>query len=417
MNREEYKAKREELIKEGQRLIDANKIEEFNEIKDKIEKLDDDFEKEAVAKANFRALQDNNNFVPGYMQSNNTVTFGNGGHITKEQHTKSLFINKNEKFADRIKVSEEDKEIFGHEGALGELIKGVVTGKWDNKAMKNAITTTTSGVLIPAILSSQIIDLARSISLFTSANVPIIPMETDNMKISRVKSDPIFKFKKEGEAATESNIELDDVNLKAKTCYGYAYVTLEAIKSSKNLENVIRNTFAQSIAQGIDKAFLYGQYNETDSKFDDFAPVGILNDTDINSITATANSGYDDIIKAIGKVKKANGNPTVFGYNSETEELLSLLKTTEGQYLEAPKSVQNLNHIVSNQLAYDSSDGSDALVFDPQALLIGLQENIQIKIIEDEKCLKNGLVGFQVLTMQDCSTVYAKHICKITGIK
>lgn len=417
MNREEYKAKREELIKEGQRLIDANKIEEFNEIKDKIEKLDDDFEKEAVAKANFKALQDNNNFIPEYMQSNNTVTFGNRGHITKEQHTESLFINKNEKFADRIKVSEEDKEIFGHEGALGELIRGVVTGKWDNKAMKNAITTTTSGVLIPAILSSQIIDLARNISLFTSANVPIIPMETDNMKISRVKSDPIFKFKKEGEAATESNIELDDVNLKAKTCYGYAYVTLEAIKSSKNLENVIRNTFAQSIAQGIDKAFLYGQYDETNSKFDDFAPIGILNDTGINSITATESSGYDDIIKAIGKVKKANGNPTVFGYNSETEELLSLLKTTEGQYLEAPKSVQNLNHIVSNQLAYDSSKGSDALVFDPQALLIGLQENIQIKIIEDEKCLKNGLVGFQIFTMQNCLTVYAKHICKITGIK
>ena len=95
----------------------------------------------------------------------------------------------------------------------------------------------------------------------------------------------------------------------------------------------------------------------------------------------------------------------------------SLLKTTEGQYLEAPKSVQNLNHIVSNQLAYDSSNGSDALVFDPKALLIGIQENIQIKIIEDEKCLKNGLVGFQIFTMQDCSTVYPKHICKITGIK
>lgn len=389
----------------------------FNKKLKEIKCFVDKCEDEAIAKANLRALQDDNHFVPEFIQSNNTVTFGNGGHITKEQHTESLFINKNEKFADRIKVSEEDKEIFGHEGALGELIRGVVTGKWKNKAMKNAVTTTTSGVLIPNILSSQIIDLARNISLFTSANVPIIPMETDNMKISRVKSDPIFKFKKEGEAATESNIELDDVNLKAKTCYGYAYVTLESIKSSKNLEDVIRNTFAQSIAQGIDKAFLYGQYDETSSTYDDFAPVGILNDEDINSIIATANSGYDDIIKAIGTVKKANGNPTAFGYNSETEELLSLLKTTEGQYLEAPKSVQNLNHIVSNQLAYDSSNGSDALVFDPKALLIGIQENIQIKIIEDEKCLKNGLVGFQIFTMQDCSTVYPKHICKITGIK
>lgn len=389
----------------------------FNKKLKEIKCFVDKCEDEAIAKANLRALQDDNHFVPEFIQSNNTVTFENGGHITKEQHTESLFINKNEKFADRIKVSEEDKEIFGHEGALGELIRGVVTGKWKNKAMKNAVTTTTSGVLIPNILSSQIIDLARNISLFTSANVPIIPMETDNMKISRVKSDPIFKFKKEGEAATESNIELDDVNLKAKTCYGYAYVTLESIKSSKNLEDVIRNTFAQSIAQGIDKAFLYGQYDETSSTYDDFAPVGILNDEDINSIIATANSGYDDIIKAIGTVKKANGNPTAFGYNSETEELLSLLKTTEGQYLEAPKSVQNLNHIVSNQLAYDSSNGSDALVFDPKALLIGIQENIQIKIIEDEKCLKNGLVGFQIFTMQDCSTVYPKHICKITGIK
>ncbi|MFR2270702.1 MAG: phage major capsid protein [Clostridium sp.] len=406
---------REKMITEAYDCQHDNDL--FNKKLKEIKCFVDKCEDEAIAKANLRALQDDNHFVPEFIQSNNTVTFENGGHITKEQHTESLFINKNEKFADRIKVSEEDKEIFGHEGALGELIRGVVTGKWKNKAMKNAVTTTTSGVLIPNILSSQIIDLARNISLFTSANVPIIPMETDNMKISRVKSDPIFKFKKEGEAATESNIELDDVNLKAKTCYGYAYVTLESIKSSKNLEDVIRNTFAQSIAQGIDKAFLYGQYDETSSTYDDFAPVGILNDEDINSIIATANSGYDDIIKAIGTVKKANGNPTAFGYNSETEELLSLLKTTEGQYLEAPKSVQNLNHIVSNQLAYDSSNGSDALVFDPKALLIGIQENIQIKIIEDEKCLKNGLVGFQIFTMQDCSTVYPKHICKITGIK
>ena len=406
---------REKMITEAYDCQHDNDL--FNKKLKEIKCFVDKCEDEAIAKANLRALQDDNHFVPEFIQSNNTVTFENGGHITKEQHTESLFINKNEKFADRIKVSEEDKEIFGHEGALGELIRGVVTGKWKNKAKKNAVTTTTSGVLIPNILSSQIIDLARNISLFTSANVPIIPMETDNMKISRVKSDPIFKFKKEGEAATESNIELDDVNLKAKTCYGYAYVTLESIKSSKNLEDVIRNTFAQSIAQGIDKAFLYGQYDETSSTYDDFAPVGILNDEDINSIIATANSGYDDIIKAIGTVKKANGNPTAFGYNSETEELLSLLKTTEGQYLEAPKSVQNLNHIVSNQLAYDSSNGSDALVFDPKALLIGIQENIQIKIIEDEKCLKNGLVGFQIFTMQDCSTVYPKHICKITGIK
>ena len=46
-----------------------------------------------------------------------------------------------------------------------------------------------------------------------------------------------------------------------------------------------------------------------------------------------------------------------------------------------------------------------------------MKNNIEIKIIEDNECLKKGLVGFRIFAMLDCKAVEPKNICKITGIK
>ena len=142
-----------------------------------------------------------------------------------------------------------------------------------------------------------------------------------------------------------------------------------------------------------------------------------MNDKDILAVPASSTVSYDDVIKGAGAIRKNNGTPTAWAINAVTEEALELLNTTDGQYLQQPKSLDGLKKIVSNQLSHDESKGSDILVFDPKAMLIGIQNNIRIKIIEDEKCLKNGLVGFQIYTMQDCKVVRPKSICKITGVK
>lgn len=398
--------KRDELLAKAQSLIDENKIKEANQVMDQIREMD----KEA---ANKRALQDNHIITDitkkGVNIKGGTVIDSINSYGS-DNTMKSVFLNKSEKLTDKITINEENA-ILRNDGALSDVIRGMVTGKWNNSEMRNLVTTTTTGVLIPELLSAKIIDLAREKSLFGNAGVPMVPMETNNITISRVKQDPTFTFKEEGKEGAEASFELDSIELKSKTAYGYAYISLEAINSSANLESIIYKVFSEAMAQCIDKAFLYGQ-NE-----DGFAPSGIMNDTDINKIAATPNGGYDDIIKAIGKVKASNGVPTTLGINSNTEELLSLLKTSDGQYLTAPRSVENLNKIVSNQLNYDEVIGSDALVFDPQALLIGMQNNIQVKMIEDTECLKKGLVAFQIYAMLDCKAVTPKNICKISGIK
>lgn len=424
MNKKEYSEQRKALLNSAQQLIDDGKFEDFETKAKEIEKLDSDFENYAKAKANARAMEGGTRTTNIYNMGEEIEgegeiidTFTNGEYIKGGDKMPALFLNKGDKLFDRTKTKDEETQnILSQEGALGDAIRGMVTGKWSSIALKNAVTTTATGALIPEVLSSRVIDLARDSSLFTVAGVPVVPMETNNMTISRVKTDPVFSFKKEGEAATESSFELDSIKLSAKTCYGYAYVTLESIKSSRNLDTILYQVFSQAIAQAIDTGMLYGQETVAGT-FDTFAPSGIMNDVNINSVTATSGGGYDDIIKAIGKIRAVNGKPTVLGINANTEQLFSLLKTTDGQYLNAPNAVNDLQKIVSNQLKTDATAGDDAIVFDPNAMMIGMQNNIQIKIIEDSDCLKKGLIGFQIYSMLDCKTIQPKNICKIAGIK
>lgn len=391
----------EKLFEEAEKALNCNEIKRANEIMDKIENSTHN----PVALANKRALESNNQIDINLIDTVNTL----GG-----DKMNTLFLNKSEKLTDRLEKNESN-QILNKDGALGDVIKGMVTGEWNNKELKNVVTRTATGVLIPEILSAKVIDLARDMSLFTNAGVPVVPMESDNMTISRIKKDPILGFKAEGQEGNNGSFELDSVKLQSKTAYGYAYITLEAIKSSQNLDSIVRQVFAQAMANTIDKAFLYGE-KDTEGNLAAYAPSGIMNDSEVNLVAST-NVGYDDFIKAIGKIRKSNGNPTVYGINADTEEKLGLLKDANGKYLEKPKSVQSLTEIVSNQLNNDEVSGSDSIVFDPQALLVGIQNNIQIKIIEDAECLKKGLIGFQIYSMLDCKPVQPKHICKITGIK
>lgn len=418
MTKQEFLKKRNQLLDEAQEAIDKGDVKTSDEKMNEVRKLDIKWESFAQEQANYRAMNEEPRVMAPWIMDNSIFAMSGSSCVFAGDSEKAsgIFLNKNDKFTNlALKNNAEAVELMQKDGALGAVIKGMVTGQWDSPELKNMVTTTSTGALIPSVLSAQVIDAARNLSLFTAAGVPIVPMTSNNMTVSRIKKDPSFSFKEEGAAGNEADFELDGVELKAKTCFGYAYVSLEAIHSSTNLDAIIRMIFASGIAESIDKGMLYGQ--KADSNFDAFAPSGIMNDPDILSINSGDKSSYDDIIKGIGAIKRKNGTPTVWAINAETEEKLSMLKTTDGQYLAAPKALDELQKIVSNQLAYDETAGSDGLVFDPTSMLIGIQNNIQIKIIEDEKCLKNGLVGFQIYTMQDCKVVRPKSICKITGMK
>lgn len=325
----------------------------------------------------------------------------------RKAEPKTEYLKRNESFNSRFNVSNKNLD-------LGKYVRGLVTGNWSGaEEERNAFSTSAMGTIIPQEISGKIIDYARELSLFTQSGVPVYPMTTKKMTIARVENDPEFAFKTEGEKGQEVSFNLESVDLESKTAYGYAYVPIETIESASNLKETLYTVFAQAIANCIDKGFLYGQENNPDS-----APSGIMNDSKINVINAT-NQRYDDFIKGIGAVRRNNGLPTVMAVNSASEELLSLFCDDNNVYREPPETIKALKKVVSNQLKNDETTGeNDALIFDPNAMVIGLQKDIIVRMITDsDKCIENGLVGFQIYAMLDCKATQPKHIARIKGFK
>ena len=419
----DYLAKRQALCDQIQDYIEAGDLgSEYLQKCADVEKLDQEYDREkmeenAMAKEAERFLENQEKSIPPWVKPGTTADI-----LTLNNNAKNsdpLFLGSGRRMVDVAREQHPDQvDLLNDKDALGDAIRGIVTGHWKRPELKNSITTSGTSVIIPSVLSAGIVDLARDLSLFGAANVPTIPMETNNVTISRVASDPVFKFKQEGSAASESSFSLDSVTLNAKTIYGYAYVTLEAIESSRNLDGIIRQVFAEAMARGIDRTMLYGQYNEGTSGYDTFAPSGIMRDGNILTHQASADGvSYADFIKAIAKIRKNNGVPSVVAINAATDELLQLLTDNNGVYLQAPKAYADLQQIITNELDEDEDLGSDALVFDPGSMLIGIQNSIRIKLMDQgDEQLKKGVVAFQIYAMLDCKVVRPKAICKITGI-
>lgn len=333
----------------------------------------------------------------------------------------SVELRTGETFSDRVMRSEEDSNLD-----LGKYIRGLVTGDWEgSEAEKRSVTTSSIGTIIPTVLSSQILDYALNTSMFLQSEVPTVPMDSNNLTYAKIKKigTPEFVktevqnnefiqkdyFKKELAEGKQIDLDLEVVTLKTKTCYAYSYVSLESITSAKNLSQILIKAFGDVISNAVDYAFLYGQYNSLEKKFEEFAPEGILNDANISSLTTKAIT-WDEYIKAVGKIKSYNGLASHYAINSKTEEALNLLKTTEGQYLSKPQCLEALSPVVSNQL----EDGT-SIVFDKEALVIGIQNSLAIRMITaSDYCIKNGAIGFQIYCMMDCKTLYPQNICKIT---
>lgn len=421
MTKEEYFEERQKLIDQAQKLLDDERMEEAEEVANKIQSLDSLFEAQAKARANLRALEDNNEVDPmiaNMMFNNGSISFSNGEtsynvtsqpieknnlySYTTREGKKIRALSKKDSFRNALNINNSQSL------SLGKYIKGMHIGDWKDANIEmeayKALNTSTGSTLIPSELSAEIIDLARK--KIALSNVSIIPMETNNLTLAKVKNDPSFSFKKELEVATQSNMEFEGINLRTKTVYGYIKISLELLESASNIDTVISNTIAESIARAIDKAGLYGNGENE--------PKGILTYAGINKVSENliSTSKYNGLVKGIGLIKNANGEATDILYNSNTETDLNLLVDTTGQPLNEPKVVEQIEKLTSNQIK-----DNQVIVFDKGSILMGVQNSIRIETSR-ELGFTDGSVYFRVYGFIDFAIVNEKNITLIeyTGV-
>ncbi|WP_339102200.1 phage major capsid protein (plasmid) [Clostridioides difficile] len=430
MTKEEYFKKRQEMIDEAQKLLDDEKMEKAEEVTNKIQNLDSSYEAEVKARANLRALEDDNKIqtkaranaralednnkidpmIADIMFNNGSISLSNGEttyrvtsqpieknnmySYTTREGNKIRALSKKDSFRNALNINNSQNL------SLGKYIKGMHLGDWKDANIEmeayKALNTSTGSTLIPSELSAGIIDLARN--KMALSNINVIPMETNNLTLAKVKNDPTFSFKKELELATQSDMEFEGINLKTKTVYGYMKISLELLESASNIDAVVSNAIAESIARVIDKAGLYG-VGENE-------PKGILTYTGINKVSESliSTSKYNGLVKGIGLIKKANGEATDILYNSNTETDLNLLVDTTGQPLNEPKVVEQIEKTTSNQIK-----DNQAIVFDRNSILMGLQNNIRIETSR-EMGFTDGSVYFRVYGFVDFVVMNEKNI-------
>ncbi|WP_159449966.1 phage major capsid protein [Clostridium massiliodielmoense] len=385
-----------EAVKEEANKILSNKSDDIDQVKalnEKIESLKND-----IKVAEQQELEEKN-----YMENK----IGNGGVI--EMGGKNLNMNSNFKILNSSNITKvyENKDNLD----LGKYIRGALTGQWDNAIDEmnqfKALSTGTGSVLIPQSLSAEVLKAVMNKSLIYQSGVPVVDMPNGNLTIAKVKNNPAYEFKKELEKATPQDATFEGVNLKGRMCYGLMKVSLETLHSAANLSQVLLQAMSDSIADSIDKSMVYGT-GTTDIK-------GLFNYDSINTVEATG-LDYKTFVNAVGKIKKATGEPTVMGINADVDTALNLLTDTTGQPLQAPKVIEGLNKIVSNQLKNDDSEGSDGIVYDPSALIIGQQVQFVFETSR-ELGFEDGSVWLRIYSLVDMVPVRPEHITHIKGLK
>lgn len=371
---------------EVKRLVNENKIPEAQAAKNDLIELQNkfdvlyDLEEEAEEKIKGKAPQ--NKVLDGKLIKN------------------AIYPDENMK----LKKTVEDTEYRNLD--LGNLIRGMAGKGWgdshkEKEFFQNSMSSAGTKVVIPTPLSETILDLARSQSAILG-NIPIIPMENNNISVVVQNKDAEAYFVAEEEAITESDAVFGATKLYGKTIAILIPLTEQLLDSTSNLTEQLENSCARAIATALDKALLYGTGDGTEEAKE---IKGLSSYSDINNITHADVVDYDFILKGIGSVKKNNIEPTNIAFNTEVGTNLSLAKDTSGQYIVPPATLSNYIITQSNNIK-----DKEALIFDKDSLVIGMNKDITIEYGHYGDSFKKLTKGLRVHMRVDLGVLRPKGV-------
>jgi len=311
--------------------------------------------------------------------------------------------------------------------SLRKMIRGLVLGDWkdaevERRAMSEGTGALGGWLLSPAI-SANIIDMTRNKSVCIAGGAKTIPMETSEMVVVKITSDPTAYWRKESLKITESEAGFAPINLKAQVLGCLVRVTLELLEDAKDFSNTIENAISQALALELDRVGLLGTGVDE--------PLGIFNMSGVqeNSLgtNGAALTSYDEFSESCELVANENGQASAVIMAPRTFYVLDRLKeATTNAPLKAPKSYEDLAKFVTNQIPINQVKGSAtnascAIIGDfHNALAFGIRNQV---VLEASRAGGEGVDVFSSMEVlirgylrADVAILRAPHFVKMTGI-
>jgi HK97 family phage major capsid protein len=249
--------------------------------------------------------------------------------------------------------------------------------------------TSKAGNLVATdLLAGSFIDVLRNKMVLNTLGAQFLTGLQGNVAIPRKTAGATSYWVGENSAPTEGNMTFDQVTLSPKTLAAYVdYSRRLMLQSSMDVETMVRNDLAASIAVAMDAAAISGSGSNR--------PTGILNTSGIGSVTLGTNGGAPTWAMVTGLVKEVEIDNALTGAaafltNGQVKaKLASTPKQTsgvEGNFLLGPdvNSIYGYPLVVSQQIPGNLSKGSasgtlSAMIFGVWSdLLVGQWSGIDL---------------------------------------
>ena len=292
---------------------------------------------------------------------------------------------------------------------IGQAIRSLITGIWPaDGVLQRALATGTDasgGWWLTPVLSSQIIDLARAKSVLMDAGAQTVLMSSSELAIVRVTADPAIGFVAENAVIPEVEPTFGRLTFRARKLAARVKISKELAMDAPNAAEQIRTQLAVVLGVSLDQAALTGSADGEEV-------VGLFNHDDVQELAAVGLPTYDDLLDGIQLVENANGIVGAYIYPPAVKNTLAKLKDSQGNYLQPPTDLTELQRFVTKQLA-----NSQACIGDFSQVLFGVREQVQVELsTEGADTWERDQVEIKIRWRGDVQFAQPTHLVRLIGI-
>lgn len=376
MNKEQYLAQRNSLLEKAQGLLNENKFEEFNSVKEEIEKLDSDFENSIKEQANLNALKDNavitniqNKSVP--VQGGKTIESTGNTISEKEDLTNSV----------------EYRLAFMNYALNGTKMPAEFSNSNENTKTGDV------GVVIPSTIIGNIVEKMEATGM-------ILPLVTPTaikggVKVPKSSIKPVATWVGEGQGSDKQKKTVDYIDFGYNKLRCSVSMSLEvSVTTLGFFEKTFINNVSEAMVKALEQAIISGDGAGK--------PKGILTETvDADKKIEIAKDGkpeYKNLIDAEAALPLAYETGAVWFMTKKTFMAYAGLTDANGQpigrinYGIGGKIERMIlgrtvvcNDYMSNYKDTVDTDTVVAFLFNPKDYALNNNMNMLIKRYEDNE--------------------------------
>jgi HK97 family phage major capsid protein len=336
--------------------------------------------------------------------------------VEKSDRAGGLVLKTGESFADHFK-SNQPEELQNL--SLGRYVRGLATGNWrgadlEMKAAMTSVVSSAGGFLVPEVLGTRVIDLARAKSFVMQSGAGVVPMTTSSLDLARVMTDPTVAWTAENATITETDMTFGRVSFQARKMAAICRISNELLEDAMNIDAVIENSLSKVMGLELDRVCLFGTGAGQ--------PLGVYNAAGVSVASIGTPSSYDPFLTALYGIRANNYEANAVFYSPRTAQTLAKMVTglaSDKTKLVPPADYVNLTKYVTTQVAdtYGAGAESVAVMGQWDQYLVALRADIRLEISRQAgTAFEKDQTLIRIVWRGDAMPLQTGAFCKMTGI-